>query len=260
MDSSLERHPPARDPATAGAAQPPPASPSAGAAAAAAPAGTPTAAAAPAAVQAPLSEGASGGAGAAAVAAVPGGAHPLSTPYSFYFVRKQTGEKSADSYERSLKHVATFTTVEDFWNAYTHMVRPLELPNSCDYFCFKRGTKPMWEDDANRNGGKWIVRLKKGLASICWENLLLAFIGEQFGVEEEINGLAVSIRYHEDNVSVWNRDANNKEALVRTRDALQRVIDSLPNNAGASVPELEFKRHDQSLAYHSTHKAATQDI
>ena len=28
------------------------------------------------------------------------------------------------------------------------------------------------QDKANKNGGKWIVRLKKGLASRCWENLV----------------------------------------------------------------------------------------
>lgn len=28
------------------------------------------------------------------------------------------------------------------------------------------------KDKANKNGGKWIVRLKKGLASRCWENLV----------------------------------------------------------------------------------------
>lgn len=33
------------------------------------------------------------------------------------------------------------------------------------------------QDEANKDGGKWIVRLRKGLASRCWENLLLALLG-----------------------------------------------------------------------------------
>lgn len=28
------------------------------------------------------------------------------------------------------------------------------------------------QDEANKYGGKWIVRLRKGLASRCWENLV----------------------------------------------------------------------------------------
>ena len=52
-----------------------------------------------------------------------------------------------------------------------------------------------FQDDANKAGGKWIVRLKKGLASRCWENLVLAMLGEQFMVGEEICGAVISIRY-----------------------------------------------------------------
>jgi hypothetical protein len=51
------------------------------------------------------------------------------------------------------------------------------------------------QDDANRCGGKWIVRLRKGLASRCWENLILAMLGEQFMVGDEICGAVVSIRF-----------------------------------------------------------------
>ena len=54
------------------------------------------------------------------------------------------------------------------------------------------------KDEANRYGGKWIVRLRKGLASRCWENLIMAMLGEQFMVGEEICGAVVSIRFQED--------------------------------------------------------------
>jgi len=47
-------------------------------------------------------------------------------------------------------------------------------------------------------GGKWIVRLKKGLASKYWEELILAIIGEQFDVGKEICGAVISIRGGED--------------------------------------------------------------
>jgi hypothetical protein len=37
-------------------------------------------------------------------------------------------------------------------------------------------------------GGKWMVKLKKGLASSYWEEIVLAMIGEQFDVGNEICG------------------------------------------------------------------------
>ena len=57
------------------------------------------------------------------------------------------------------------------------------------------------QDDANYSGGKWIIRLKKGLASRCWENLILAMLGEQFMVGEEICGAVISVRYQVFNLS-----------------------------------------------------------
>ena len=42
------------------------------------------------------------------------------------------------------------------------MVKPGDLASHSDFHLFKMGIKPMWEDEANKFGGKWIVRLRKG--------------------------------------------------------------------------------------------------
>lgn len=114
--------------------------------------------------------------------------------------------------------VGRFASVEQFWGLYSHLVRPSDLTVHTDFHLFKVGIKPMWEvnvlyyyiyftficetyyyflfkDEANQKGGKWIVRLRKGLVSRCWENLILAMLGEQFMVGEEICGAVVSIRF-----------------------------------------------------------------
>ncbi|CAG2184555.1 EIF4E [Mytilus edulis] len=122
------------------------------------------------------------------------GEHPLQFNYAIWFSRKSQGKSSA-SYDQNLKLVGTFASVEQFWGIYSHLVRPSDLTGHCDFHLFKEGIRPMWEDSANNKGGKWIVRLKKGLGSRCWENLILAMLGEQFMVGEEICGAVISIRY-----------------------------------------------------------------
>ena len=65
------------------------------------------------------------------------------------------------------------TQVEDFWRLYVHLRRPVDdRPTVCDYHVFREGIKPMWEDENNVNGGKWIVRLKKGVAARYWEDVV----------------------------------------------------------------------------------------
>ncbi|PVD18343.1 hypothetical protein C0Q70_20892 [Pomacea canaliculata] len=126
------------------------------------------------------------------------GEHPLQFNYSIWFSKRTPGNKTSTTFGQHLKFVASFASVEQFWAVYSHLARPSELTGHSDYHLFKEGIRPMWEDDANKLGGKWIIRLKKGLASRCWENLVLAMLGEQFVVGEEICGAVVSVRFQTD--------------------------------------------------------------
>lgn len=62
-----------------------------------------------------------------------------------------------------------------------------------------------------------MIRLRKGIVQRYWEDILLAIIGEQFDVGSEICGAVVSIRINEDILSVWNKTADNKEAVNKIR-------------------------------------------
>jgi translation initiation factor 4E len=86
-------------------------------------------------------------------------------------------------YEKIVKPIATVRSVEEFWACYSHLVRPNELVSPSDYHLFKyvikhkrnsvcvfflfllfrQGISPLWEDESNQKGGKWMVRLRKGV-------------------------------------------------------------------------------------------------
>jgi len=148
------------------------------------------------------------------------------------------------SYFDAVKTIGTVHTVEEFWQMYDYLVRPNDLPTTTDYHFFREGIQPTWEDPHNAKGGKWIVRLKKGLASRYWEEVILALLGGQFpGVPDgEVCGAVVSIRYSEDIVSVWNKTANDREIADRVRDAIKRIL-QLPSHV-----HMEYKPHQASLA------------
>ncbi|KAK3737319.1 hypothetical protein RRG08_067384 [Elysia crispata] len=167
------------------------------------------------------------------------GEHPLQYNYAIWFSRRSQGNKSM-RYDQNLKFIASFASVEQFWNIHSYIVRPGDMSGHVDYHLFKEGIRPMWEDEANKHGGKWIIRLKKGLASRCWENLILAMLGEQFMVGEEICGAVISIRFQDDILSLWNR-SNDQNITSRIRDTLQRVLNLPPNTI------MEYKAHTDSL-------------
>ncbi|XP_057302159.1 eukaryotic translation initiation factor 4E type 2-like isoform X2 [Hydractinia symbiolongicarpus] len=177
------------------------------------------------------------------------GEHRLQYCYCLWFSRKNPGKQQVTmKYEDSIKLIGAFSSAEQFWAYYSYMVRPGELTGHSDIHLFKHGIRPMWEDKANKNGGKWIVRLKKGLASRCWENLILAMLGEQFMVGPEVCGAVVSLRYQEDIISIWNRNASDQATTSRIRDTLRRVL-NLPQNT-----IMEYKAHMASLTDHSSYR------
>jgi translation initiation factor 4E len=69
----------------------------------------------------------------------------------------------------------------------------------------------------NKDGGKWIIRLRKGVADRLWEDLVLALIGDQFEVDDHVCGCVLSVRALEDIISVWNQDEKDAEAKARIR-------------------------------------------
>ena len=134
-------------------------------------------------------------------------------------------------------------TVEHFWRVYDHVSRPaaINTTGQTTFHLFKQGIKPTWEDPNNCRGGAWIVRLRKGLAARFWEELLLAMIGEQLDAGNEICGAKLSVRYNEDIISLWNRNADNLDANGKIRDQMRRAM-RLPQYIS-----MEYKRHEVSI-------------
>jgi len=68
--------------------------------------------------------------------------------------------------------------------------QPSQIDVGADYYLFRDGIKPEWEDPKNAHGGKWDIELdrKKRDANRCdyeinklWEDVMMLAIGEQFG-------------------------------------------------------------------------------
>lgn len=158
-----------------------------------------------------------------------------------------------DNYEDSIHAVGTLAQLDDVWMLLGHLKRPSDLPGNSDYHLFRTGIKPMWEDGANASGGKWMVRLRKSLTARLWEHLVLAALGGELdGEGEEVCGVVLSVRYHEDILSVWNRRADDGDKKERLRERFRRVL-SLP---AATV--IEYKAHNQALRDHSSFRNTTK--
>ncbi|CAM6089826.1 unnamed protein product [Calypogeia fissa] len=171
---------------------------------------------------------------------------PLQHKFVFWYTRRSPGVRIQMSYEDSMKKISEFGTVEGFWSCYCHLARASTLPNPTDFHLFKEGIRPLWEDTANRNGGKWIIRFKKLVSGRFWEDLVLAMIGDQLDFGDTVCGAVLSIRFGEDILSVWNRNASDNQAVMSLRDSIKRHL-HLPVSY-----IMEYKPHDASLRDNSS--------
>ncbi|KAJ2085637.1 hypothetical protein IW140_006234 [Coemansia sp. RSA 1813] len=177
------------------------------------------------------------------------GEHPLQFAWSFWFMHRAPGHK-IDDYEAAMIRVATFASVESFWASYSHLRRTDQVPTITDYHMFRAGVRPVWEDPANVAGGKWMVRLKKGISPRMWEKLAIAVVGGAFDAGDEVCGIVISIRNSEDIISLWNKTAIDHRANGRIRDTMKHVM-GLPTDC-----IIQYKAHNDSLRDTSTFRNA----
>lgn len=175
-------------------------------------------------------------------------AHPLKYEWVTWCRPCQPKGQPYEEYAKSLTPMVHCKTAEEFVVGFRHLKHPSQLPVGWEYHFFKRGIRPIWEDEINRSGGKWVLRLKKGIADRYWEDTRFALLGEAFSdVSEEICGGVVSIRNGEDVISIWTRSTGGR--VLKIRETWKNYLQCPPNT------QFEFKSHDESIQ----HRAAIEE-
>lgn len=155
---------------------------------------------------------------------IPEGEHPLETPWSMYFDKKQPKPTDYKNYASNLQRLGFFNTLEGFWRHYAWLKGPDNLPKGHNLFMFRRGLIPAWETFPK--GGTWIIKVhkKNGVISRLWEELVFACIGEMFE-EPDVVGVMLSIRGREDLLSVWNSDnQRNPDVRFNIGEKLKEIL------------------------------------
>ncbi|CAI5695399.1 unnamed protein product [Oreochromis niloticus] len=141
--------------------------------------------------------------------------HPLQNRWSLWFFKNDKSK----TWQANLRLISKFDTVEDFWALYNHIQLSSNLMSGCDYSLFKDGIEPMWEDERNKRGGRWLVTLTKQQRRLdldrYWLETLLCLVGEAFDdYSDDVCGAVVNVRTKGDKIAVWTSDYENREAVT----------------------------------------------
>lgn len=199
--------------------------------------------------------------------------HPLQHKWTMYFDSKSwnpststtselhhpSSSTQANSWEAALKMLGVYTTVESFMSIFSTLRRPSQLERNSNYHLFKDGIKPMWEDAANQNGGKWIITLKgtnQALLDRSWMWLVLALIGEELDENDDITGAVVSTRNKGDRIALWIRNKTDVDLVNKIGKKFVLLLD-LEKEPGVS---LEFSPNSMDDGTNRKHSAPSKFI
>ena len=166
--------------------------------------------------------------------------HPLHTGWA---VIVHCGRKGRASWVDGLHPLPPFRSSEDFWAVWDAMAPPSQLPGGADYFLFREGLRPSWE--AWPAGGLWQLTVPHGQQTrggpaidTLWLGVALALLGEQCTLlsaggdlcdSDEVCGGSVSIRPHDDRLTIWTCTAADEP---RQRHIGQRLLELVADALG----------------------------
>eukprot|EP01028_Stygiella_incarcerata_P013376 TRINITY_DN82219_c0_g1_i1.p1 TRINITY_DN82219_c0_g1~~TRINITY_DN82219_c0_g1_i1.p1 ORF type:complete len:201 (-),score=56.80 TRINITY_DN82219_c0_g1_i1:141-743(-) len=176
--------------------------------------------------------------------------HPLQYEWTFWFHSRQFG----DDYEETLKSGGDFATVEDFWSIFNHVKKPSDLDKGSNYYIFKKGIRPVWEDDVNRKGGRWLILFPESYHRLdeAWEELVLAVIGNTMKFVEDVNGIQFSFRPRGSKIQLWTRSLEPEEHAIEIGLAMERLMGLQDGHQGNP---LRFGSLEESVAQEKSYLA-----
>lgn len=99
------------------------------------------------------------------------------------------------------------------------------------------------------------------LSDLVWERALLALIGDEYQIGEQLFGVLLTKKSNVDTITFWVKSADDKEVVYRVREVLKRALRIPENSVFDFVPlaqrnKAHAKRMERAAATAASHAAA----
>lgn len=164
--------------------------------------------------------------------------HELADHWTFWYLIPKLDYSTTD-WSSFLKELLSFKTFEDFWGILNSINRPSTLVTGCRYYIFKKGIRPLWEDEHNSNGFQVTTSYqdrKNGEA--MWEKLAALVVGQTVSEYPFINGVEFTCKKSVVTIGVWTKQIDS-EQVESIKQSFQR---NLQNVGDISVTKIEVSK------------------
>jgi translation initiation factor 4E len=138
--------------------------------------------------------------------------YKLANRWGFYIHLQNTSDWSFSSYYKIMDILTAYDAI--------HMVQevPFEMIKKTILFVMRDNVKPMWEDEANREGGGFSFRVYNKHVEKVWKTLFYRLMGGTLThkpeVAENIMGISLSPKKSFCIIKIWMRTCNHLNHAV----------------------------------------------
>lgn len=159
-----------------------------------------------------------------------------------------------DDFQNHIKKEVLLTSANELLYVLRRIQELENIKPITDICLFKNDIEPMWEDPQNIEGGKWIVKFKRGIGveQRLFEKLLLRMAVAPFETME-VNGVMVSIRKNHIILSLWTMYCPSKEEEAKQEEEIRSNLDL------RNMMKIDFKGNDESMRDNSSFRHTVKD-
>merc|ERR1712167_81837 len=162
------------------------------------------------------------------------------------------GPSQHDFLERMVK-AGTCGTYESFRNIWRQLCDGCgEPPVNTNIRVFRDGLKPLWEDPANVDGGKFVICIgSKDGGTEKFLAIVSALMANDLSDKENLNGAVLSSRAWGHTLSLWHASAKPGDCLAQMLESeLRALVDEV---------SISFHQHRKTLIYHSASRSGPSE-
>jgi translation initiation factor 4E len=166
---------------------------------------------------------------------------PLESTWMIYYDSGLFKGMSKEEYEGAVsKPLGSFSTIVQFWSWWANLKLD-KLPQSFNLRFFRKGVRPIWEDQENINGGKWVFQTAKNNRIKLWGDIVLSLIGEQFRSSILISGVVFTSKPNYDMLQIWNQRICSEKTTQRVIEKLRMILEVESNF------KIEYQSHKGTI-------------
>jgi hypothetical protein len=126
------------------------------------------------------------------------------------------------------RKIFTIKSISDFWDLH-HNIEYIGGINNQNFYLMRDGVDPTWEDDRNKNGGSWSIKLTDTVRNFnIWIKLAMYMVGDNMFKDSKldeqkiITGLSINLRNSNTTlIKIWNSDVKYSSITLLQDDITQ---------------------------------------